>query len=138
VIYALLALFLFMILNPVVTRIVLHDDRIEFQRIVVSGHLADTPSVSLSPGQSLRGAAEQSAVTFAAGIDGLGLDTPMDVVGGLNKETNIAIADSKVVARFADLNGSPMPMTPPDYGKLIADETDKSGEVIRVAHIKAE
>jgi hypothetical protein len=37
VIYALLALFLFMILNLVVTRIVLHDDRIEFQRIVVSG-----------------------------------------------------------------------------------------------------
>jgi hypothetical protein len=43
------------------------------QRIVVSGHLADAPSVSLSPGQSLRGAAEQSSVTFAAGIGGLRL-----------------------------------------------------------------
>ena len=45
------------------------------QRIVVSGHLADAPSVSLSPGQSLRGAAEQSAVTIAAGIDGLRLSS---------------------------------------------------------------
>ena len=60
----------------------------------------------------------------------------MDVVGRLNKETNIAIADSKVVARFADVNGSPMPMTPTDYGKLIADETDKWGKVIKSVGIK--
>jgi tripartite-type tricarboxylate transporter receptor subunit TctC len=50
-------------------------------------------------------------------------NTPMDAVGRLNAETNIAIADPKVVARFADLNGPPTPMTPTDYGKLIADET---------------
>jgi hypothetical protein len=45
------------------------------QRIAVSGHLTDAPSVNLSPGQSLRGAAEQSAVTFAAEIDGLRLSS---------------------------------------------------------------
>jgi tripartite-type tricarboxylate transporter receptor subunit TctC len=76
----------------------------------------------------------------AAASFGLGApqNTPMDVVGRLNKETNIAIADSKVVARFADLNGSPMPMTPTDYGKLIADETEKWGKVVKATGIKPE
>jgi hypothetical protein len=45
------------------------------QRIVVNSPLADAPSVSLSPGQSLRGSDERSAVTFAAGIDGLQLSS---------------------------------------------------------------
>ncbi len=65
-------------------------------------------------------------------------NTPIDVVGRLNKETNIAIADSKVVARFADLNGSPIPITPTDYGKLIADETEKWGKVVKATGIKPE
>ena len=45
------------------------------QRIVVSGNLANAPSISLSPGQSLRGGDEQSAIAFAAGVDGLQLSS---------------------------------------------------------------
>jgi hypothetical protein len=41
-------------------------------------------------------------------------------------------------ARLADLGGIPMPMMPTDFGKLIADEADKWGKVIRAANIKAE
>lgn len=45
------------------------------RHIVVSGHLANSPSISLSPGQSLRGADEQSIITFAAGTDGVQLSS---------------------------------------------------------------
>jgi tripartite-type tricarboxylate transporter receptor subunit TctC len=41
-------------------------------------------------------------------------------------------------ARIADLGGSPMPMTSDEFGKFIADETEKWGKVIRAANIKAE
>ena len=65
-------------------------------------------------------------------------NTPAEIVDKLNKEINAALADPKIKARLADLGGSPMPMTPTDFGKFIADETEKWGKVIRAANIKAE
>jgi tripartite-type tricarboxylate transporter receptor subunit TctC len=65
-------------------------------------------------------------------------DTPPDVVATLNKEINAALADRKLRARLADLGGIPTPMTPADFAKLIADETEKWGKVVRVGNIKAE
>jgi tripartite-type tricarboxylate transporter receptor subunit TctC len=65
-------------------------------------------------------------------------DTPPDVVATLNKEINAALADPKLRARLADLGGIPTPMTPADFAKLIADETEKWGKVVRVGNIKAE
>ena len=56
----------------------------------------------------------------------------------LNKEINAALADPKIKARFADLGGTVFPTSPADFGKFIADETDKWGKVIRAANIKAE
>jgi tripartite-type tricarboxylate transporter receptor subunit TctC len=64
--------------------------------------------------------------------------TSSEVVDQLNKQINEGLADPKMKARFADLGGVPMPMTPADFGKLVADETEKWGKVIRAANITAE
>jgi tripartite-type tricarboxylate transporter receptor subunit TctC len=64
--------------------------------------------------------------------------TPADIIDRLNKETNAGLADSKLKARLADLGGRPLAGPPGDFGKLIADETEKWAKVIRAAGIKAE
>ena len=63
--------------------------------------------------------------------------TPAEIVGKLNREINAALADPKLKARLADLGGTAIPGLPGDFGKLIADETEKWGTVIRAAKIKA-
>jgi tripartite-type tricarboxylate transporter receptor subunit TctC len=65
-------------------------------------------------------------------------NTPAEIIEKLNKEINTALADPKMKARIADLGGVPLPMTPADFGKFIADETEKWAKVIRAANIKAE
>ena len=65
-------------------------------------------------------------------------DTPAEIVDKLNKEINAALADPKMKARLADLGGTVLAGSPADFGKLIADETEKWGKVIRAANIKAE
>jgi tripartite-type tricarboxylate transporter receptor subunit TctC len=52
-------------------------------------------------------------------------NTPIGIIEKLNKEINDALADPKMKARLADLGGTPMPMTSADFGKFIADETEK-------------
>jgi tripartite-type tricarboxylate transporter receptor subunit TctC len=64
--------------------------------------------------------------------------TPAEIVEKLNKEINAALADPKMKARLADLGGTPLAGSPADFGKLIADETEKWGKVIRSANIKPE
>jgi tripartite-type tricarboxylate transporter receptor subunit TctC len=61
--------------------------------------------------------------------------TPAEIVGKLNREINAALADPKIKARLDDLGSIPTPLSPPAYAKLIADETEKWGKVIRDAHI---
>jgi tripartite-type tricarboxylate transporter receptor subunit TctC len=65
-------------------------------------------------------------------------NTPPDIIEKLNKEINAALADPKIKARLADLGGTVLPGSPADFGKLIANETEKWGKVIRAANIKAE
>jgi tripartite-type tricarboxylate transporter receptor subunit TctC len=65
-------------------------------------------------------------------------DTPTEIIGGLNTEVNAGLADPKIKERLADLGGVPMPMTPVEFGKLIADETEKWSKVVRAANIKAD
>jgi tripartite-type tricarboxylate transporter receptor subunit TctC len=62
--------------------------------------------------------------------------TPADVIGTLNREVNAGLADPKLKAQLADQGGIEMPGTPADFGKLIADETEKWAKVIRTANIK--
>ena len=64
--------------------------------------------------------------------------TPAEIVDKLNTEVNTALADPKMKARLADLGGTPLLGSPADFGKLIADETEKWGKVIRAANIKPE
>jgi tripartite-type tricarboxylate transporter receptor subunit TctC len=65
-------------------------------------------------------------------------NTPIEIVDRLNKEINAALADPKLKARLAELGGTVLPGSPADFGKFIADETEKWGKVIRAANIKAE
>jgi tripartite-type tricarboxylate transporter receptor subunit TctC len=64
--------------------------------------------------------------------------TPTEIVEKLNKEINAALADPKLKARLADLGGTVLPGSPADFGKFIAEETEKWGKVVRAANIKAE
>src|SRR5262249_53901490 len=64
--------------------------------------------------------------------------TPAEIIDTLNKEINAALADPKMKARLADLGGTVLAVSPADFGKLIADETEKWGNVIRALNIKAE
>ena len=65
-------------------------------------------------------------------------NTPADIVDKLNKEINAAIADPGMRARLAALGGEPLPGSPAEFGKLIAEETEKWGRVVRAAGIKPE
>ena len=64
--------------------------------------------------------------------------TPAEIVDKLNKEVNAALADPLMKARIVDLGGDVLALSPADFGKLIADETEKWGKVIRALNIKAE
>jgi len=64
--------------------------------------------------------------------------TPADIIEKLNHEINAALADPKVKARFADLGGTAIAGSPAAFQKLIADETEKWGKVVRAANIKPE
>jgi tripartite-type tricarboxylate transporter receptor subunit TctC len=64
--------------------------------------------------------------------------TPAEIVEKLNKEINAALADPKMKARLADLGGAVLPGAPADFGKLIADETEKWAKVIKSAGIQPE
>jgi tripartite-type tricarboxylate transporter receptor subunit TctC len=78
---------------------------------------------------------------FAASVwFGLGAPngTPAEIIDKLNQETNAALADPKIKARMAESGGNALAGSPADFGKLIADETEKWGKVIRALNIKAE
>jgi tripartite-type tricarboxylate transporter receptor subunit TctC len=64
--------------------------------------------------------------------------TPAEIVGRLNTEINAGLADPKMKARLADLGAIMLAGSPAEFGKLIADETDKWGKVVRAAHMKPE
>jgi len=64
--------------------------------------------------------------------------TPAEIVEKLNKEVNAALIDPKIKVRLADLGGVALPGSPAEFGKLIADETDKWGKVVKFTGIKAD
>jgi tripartite-type tricarboxylate transporter receptor subunit TctC len=76
----------------------------------------------------------------ASSVFGLGAprNTPTEIIDKLNKEINAALADPDFKARLAHLDGTALGGSPADFGKLIADETEKWGKVIRLANIKPE
>jgi tripartite-type tricarboxylate transporter receptor subunit TctC len=64
--------------------------------------------------------------------------TPNEIVDKLNNGINAALADPKIKARLADLGGTVLAGSPADFGKFIADETEKWAKVIKFAGIKAD
>jgi tripartite-type tricarboxylate transporter receptor subunit TctC len=63
-------------------------------------------------------------------------DTPVEIVERLNKEINDGLADASLKAQFAELGHVPMPMTPAEFGKFVAAETEKWGPVVKAVGIK--
>lgn len=64
-------------------------------------------------------------------------DTPADVIETLNRAINAALADPRIARQVADTDATVITGSPGDFGRLIADETDKWGKVIRAANIRA-
>jgi tripartite-type tricarboxylate transporter receptor subunit TctC len=73
-------------------------------------------------------------------IRGIGAprNTPVEIIDKLNTQINAALSDPKIKTRLADLGARVLVGSPADFGKLIADETEKWGKVVRAANIKAE
>lgn len=61
--------------------------------------------------------------------------TPAPVIATLNREIRAALVDPKIKARMEDLGGIPLSMSPAEFGKFVADETEKMGKVIKAAGI---
>jgi tripartite-type tricarboxylate transporter receptor subunit TctC len=91
--------------------------------------LPDTPTV----GDFLPGF--EASVWFGIGAP---RNTPNEIVDKLNHEINAGLADSRMRARFADLGGTVLAGSPADFRKLMGEETEKWGRVIRAANIKPE
>ena len=69
---------------------------------------------------------------------GLGMpkNTPDEIIETVNKAMNAVLADPKSQARFAELGASLLPGAASDFGKLLADETDKWGKVVKFSGAK--
>jgi tripartite-type tricarboxylate transporter receptor subunit TctC len=74
----------------------------------------------------------------ASSWHGVGLPkaTPAEIIDKLNNQINAVLADAAMKARLAELGGTALPGSPSSFHKLIADETEKWGNVIRAANIK--
>jgi tripartite-type tricarboxylate transporter receptor subunit TctC len=65
-------------------------------------------------------------------------NTPAEIIARLNREINAGIAEPAMKARLAAIGGEPLPGSPAEFGRLIAEETEKWGKVVRAAGIKPE
>jgi len=76
----------------------------------------------------------------AGGTQGVGVPrkTPVEIIEKLNREINAGLADATMRARITDLGNTPLALSPGEYGKLLAEETEKWGKVVRFAGIKPE
>jgi len=75
--------------------------------------------------------------SFWTGV-GAPKNTPAEIVDKLNKEMNATLADPKFKARLADLGGTALSGSPLDFGKFVADETEKWAKVVKFAGVKAD
>jgi len=65
-------------------------------------------------------------------------DTQIEIIDKLNREINAGLADPRLKARLAELGGTALTLSPAGFGKLILDETDKWGRVVKFAAMKPE
>ena len=91
-----------------------------------SDELPDVPTVAETvPGY-------EASAFFGFGV---AAGTPKEIVEILNKEINLALKDPGMIAKLKELGGTPIPGTPEDFGKLVADETAKWEKVVRAADL---
>jgi tripartite-type tricarboxylate transporter receptor subunit TctC len=64
--------------------------------------------------------------------------TPVEVIDKLNREINAALSDPMMRAKFAEIGGEPLAGSPSEFGRLIAEETEKWGKVVKFTGLKAE
>ena len=69
---------------------------------------------------------------------GLPRNTPTEIVDKLNREINAGLADAKIAARIAELGATVLTGSPADFGKMLAEETEKWAKVVRASGAKAE
>ena len=100
--------------------------------------LAVTGSTRLDALPDLPTVADSVPGYEASSLYGIGAprNTPAEVIDRLNKEVNAALADPKLKARLADLGGTPFGGSSAEFGKLMANETEKWGKVVKFAGIK--
>jgi tripartite-type tricarboxylate transporter receptor subunit TctC len=91
--------------------------------------LPDVPAVS----EFVRG--YDASTWYGVGVP---RKTPTEIVDQLNREINAALTDPALKARFADLGGELVSMSPTDFGKFVAEETEKWAKVVKLAGIKAD
>jgi tripartite-type tricarboxylate transporter receptor subunit TctC len=74
----------------------------------------------------------------ASAFFGMGVPkgTPPEIIEKLNKEINAALSDPRMKAKLAELGGMLVPGTPEDFGKLVADETEKWAKVVKAANVR--
>ena len=122
--------------------------QVMFDPVVTSlGHIREDGPASLGRDHAgalgrITGCADRGR--FRAGLRGEHMvrfgapnGTPAEVVDKLNTEINAGLSDPKINARLVDLGATPMPMTPVEYGKFVADEVERWGKVVRAAHLRA-
>jgi tripartite-type tricarboxylate transporter receptor subunit TctC len=73
-------------------------------------------------------------------LDGIGAPkgTAADVIDTINRESNAGLANAKMKARFVDLGGTVIAGSPADFGKLIAEETEKWAKVVKFSGAKVD
>jgi tripartite-type tricarboxylate transporter receptor subunit TctC len=91
--------------------------------------LPDLPTVS----EFLPGFAADT--WYGAGVP---RNTPREIVDALNREINVVLGEAKVKARLADLGAAVLAGTPADFGRMLADETEKWGRVVKASGAKPE
>jgi len=77
----------------------------------------------------------EASAMFGAGVP---RNTPMEIVDRLNREINAILTEPKIRAQFAQMGATVVALSPADYGRLIAEETEKWAKVIKFANIKLE
>jgi tripartite-type tricarboxylate transporter receptor subunit TctC len=77
----------------------------------------------------------EASAWYGAGVP---RNTPAEIIDKLNMEINTALADPKMKAQLADLGGVPLPMTTADFGKFVAEDTEKWAKVVKFSGAKAD